>query len=132
MFYVALLDTSASTSPRAALGLVLLLAAGAMRDGALHDRRLHAVRHLRRRWPRAPALVGRLLATASAAADVSWMRIATLIDDAPPLQLVAAAEARRDAPRRRAAPSRCGRSSVRGLTCLHPDSGRGVATSTST
>ena len=91
--YVTLLDTFGVGTSSLALGLVLLLAAGAMRDGRFTDRRLHALRRLRRarRPPRRAGWGG--CWPASAPPTSRWMRITTLLDDAPDEALVAAAPA---------------------------------------
>ncbi len=119
--YVTLLDTFGVGASSTALGLVLLLAASAMRDGrfTIGDFTLFAA--YVGSATSAPRWLGRLLAR-KRTADVAWMRIATLMDDAPDEALVARAPA---APRVLAAP-RLERLEVRGLTCLHPTSGQGV------
>jgi ABC-type multidrug transport system fused ATPase/permease subunit len=119
--YVTLLDTFGVGVSSTALGLVLLLAAGAMRDGrfTIGDFTLFAA--YVGAATSAPRWLGRLLAR-KRTADVAWMRITTLMDDAPDAALVAGAPA---APRVLAAP-RLERLEVRGLTCLHPTSGQGV------
>ncbi len=119
--YVTLLDTFGVGVSSTALGLVLLLAAGAMRDGrfTIGDFTLFAA--YVGAATSAPRWLGRLLAR-KRTADVAWMRITTLMDDAPDEALVARAPA---APRVLAAP-RLERLEVRGLTCLHPTSGQGV------
>jgi ATP-binding cassette, subfamily B, bacterial len=119
--YVTLLDTFGVGASSTALGLVLLLAASAMRDGrfTIGDFTLFAA--YVGAATSAPRWLGRLLAR-KRTADVAWMRIATLMDDAPDEALVAKAPA---APRVLAAP-RLERLEVRGLTCLHPTSGQGV------
>jgi ABC-type multidrug transport system fused ATPase/permease subunit len=119
--YVTLLDTFGVGVSSTALGLVLLLAAGAMRDGrfTIGDFTLFAA--YVGAATSAPRWLGRLLAR-KRTADVAWMRITTLMDDAPDEALVAGAPA---APRVLAAP-RLERLEVRGLTCVHPTSGQGV------
>lgn len=120
--YVTLLDTFGVGVSSAALGLVLLLAAGAMRDGrfTIGDFTLFAA--YVGAATSAPRWLGRLLAR-KRTADVAWMRITTLMDDAPDEALVARSPAR---PRAADGDGRFEQLEVRGLTCLHPSSGQGV------
>ncbi len=120
--YVTLLDTFGVGASSAALGLVLLLAASAMRDGrfTIGDFTLFAA--YVGAATSAPRWLGRLLAR-KRTADVAWMRITTLMDDAPDRALVARAPA---APRAAPAEPRFEQLQARGLTALHPTSGQGV------
>jgi ABC-type multidrug transport system fused ATPase/permease subunit len=120
--YVTLLDTFGVGASSAALGLVLLLAAGAMRDGRFTIGDFTLFASYVGAATSAPRWLGRLLAR-KRTADVAWMRIATLMDDAPDAALVAKAPVR---PREADAEPRFGQLEVRGLTCLHPSSGQGV------
>lgn len=120
--YVTLLDTFGVGASSAALGLVLLLAAGAMRDGRFTIGDFTLFASYVGAATSAPRWMGRLLAR-KRTADVAWMRITTLMDDAPDAALVAKAPAR---PRVPDAEPRFEQLKVRGLTCLHPTSGQGV------
>jgi ATP-binding cassette subfamily B protein len=120
--YVTLLDTFGVGASSAALGLVLLLAAGAMRDGRFTIGDFTLFASYVGAATSAPRWMGRLLAR-KRTADVAWMRITTLMDDAPDAALVARAPAR---PRVADAEPRFEQLEVRGLTCLHPSSGQGV------
>ena len=115
--YVTLLDTFGVGTSSAALGLVLLLAAGAMRDGRFTIGDFTLFASYVGAATSAPRWMGRLLAR-KRTADVAWMRITTLMDDAPDAALVAKAPAR---PRVPDAEPRFEQLKVRGLTCLHPD-----------
>ena len=120
--YVTLLDTFGVGTSNLALGLVLLLAASAMRDGrfTVGDFTLFAA--YVGAATSAPRWLGRLLAR-KRTADVAFMRITALLDDAPDAVITAAAPI---APRIVPATPRLEALEVRGLTCLHPTSGRGV------
>jgi ABC-type multidrug transport system fused ATPase/permease subunit len=120
--YVTLLDTFGVGTSNLALGLVLLLAASAMRDGrfTVGDFTLFAA--YVGAATSAPRWLGRLLAR-KRTADVAFMRITTLLDDAPDAVITAAAPT---APRVIAATPRLEALEVRGLTSLHPTSGLGV------
>jgi ABC-type multidrug transport system fused ATPase/permease subunit len=120
--YVTLLDTFGVGASSTALGLVLLLAAGAMRDGRFTIGDFTLFASYVGAATSAPRWLGRLLAR-KRTADVAWMRITTLMDDAPDAALVARLPA---SPRAAAAEPRFERLEVRGLTCLHPSSGQGV------
>jgi len=124
--YVTLLDTFGVGTSSAALGLVLLLAASAMRDGrfTVGDFTLFAAYVASA--TSAPRWLGRLLAR-KRTADVAWMRITTLMDDAPDEALVASAPASpRVAPAEPAFRRPFEDLQVRGLTSIHPTSGQGV------
>jgi ATP-binding cassette, subfamily B, bacterial len=120
--YVTLLDTFGVGTSNLALGLVLLLAASAMRDGrfTVGDFTLFAA--YVGSATSAPRWLGRLLAR-KRTADVAFMRISTLLDDAPDPVITAAAPI---APRVVPVTDRLETLEVRGLTCVHPSSGRGV------
>jgi ABC-type multidrug transport system fused ATPase/permease subunit len=120
--YVTLLDTFGVGTSNLALGLVLLLAASAMRDGrfTVGDFTLFAA--YVGAATSAPRWLGRLLAR-KRTADVAFMRITTLLDDAPDKVITAAAPT---APRVVPATPRLEVLEVRGLTCLHERSGQGV------
>ena len=100
--YVTLLDTFGVGASSAALGLVLLLAAGAMRDGRFTIGDFTLFASYVGAATSAPRWLGRLLAR-KRTADVAWMRITTLMDDAPDAALVAKAPARAARAGRRAA-----------------------------
>ena len=102
--YVTLLDTFGVGTSNLALGLVLLLAASAMRDGrfTVGDFTLFAA--YVPAATSAPRWLGRLLAR-KRTADVAFMRITTLLDDAPDAAITAAAPT---APRARAADAAAG------------------------
>jgi ABC-type multidrug transport system fused ATPase/permease subunit len=124
--YVTLLDTFGVGTSSAALGLVLLLAAGAMRDGRFTIGDFTLFASYVGAATSAPRWLGRLLAR-KRTADVAWMRIATLMDDAPDEALVAKAPARpRAAPAAPAFRRPFEQLEVRGLTAIHPSSGQGV------
>ena len=120
--YVTLLDTFGVGTSNLALGLVLLLAASAMRDGrfTVGDFTLFAA--YVGAATSAPRWLGRLLAR-KRTADVAFMRISALLDDAPDPVITAAAPT---APRVIPTGPRLETLEVRGLTCIHPTSGRGV------
>jgi len=120
--YVTLLDTFGVGTSSLALGLVLLLAASAMRDGhfTIGDFTLFA--SYVAGATSAPRWLGRLLAR-KRTADVALMRITTLLDDAPDQAITARAPA---APRQVASDAGFEALEVRGLTSLHPSSGQGV------
>ncbi len=120
--YVTLLDTFGVGTSNLALGLVLLLAASAMRDGrfTVGDFTLFAA--YVGAATSAPRWLGRLLAR-KRTADVAFMRISALLGDAPDAVITAAAPT---APRVIPTASRLETLEVRGLTCVHPSSGRGV------
>ncbi len=120
--YVTLLDTFGVGTSNLALGLVLLLAAGAMRDGhfTIGDFTLFAA--YVGAATSAPRWLGRLLAR-KRTADVALMRITTLLDDAPDPVVTAAAPT---APAVIAGAERLEALEVRGLTSLYPTSGQGV------
>jgi ABC-type multidrug transport system fused ATPase/permease subunit len=120
--YVTLLDTFGVGTSNLALGLVLLLAASAMRDGrfTVGDFTLFAA--YVPAATSAPRWLGRLLAR-KRTADVAFMRITTLLDDAPDAVITAASPT---APRVVPPTPRLEALEVRGLTCLHPASGQGV------
>lgn len=121
MFSSALAVTNVNIAA-VATGCVLLLAAQSMRLGhfTIGDFTLFAT--YLGMVSAAPNIVGQILAT-ERQSGVSLTRMRELTPDAPPLQLVA---------RRPIAPAPPGhrslqRLSVRGLTRLHPDSGRGFS-----
>jgi len=120
--YVTLLDTFGVGTSNLALGLVLLLAASAMRDGrfTVGDFTLFAA--YVPAATSAPRWLGRLLAR-KRTADVAFMRITTLLDDAPDVVITAAAPT---APRVVTGAPRLEALQVRGLTSLHPSSGQGI------
>jgi ATP-binding cassette subfamily B protein len=120
--YVALLDTFGVGTSNFALGLVLLLAASAMRDGrfTIGDFTLFAA--YVGAATSAPRWLGRLLAR-KRTADVAFMRITTLLVDAPDAVITAASPT---ASRLVPATPRLEALQVRGLTATHPSSGRGV------
>jgi ABC-type multidrug transport system fused ATPase/permease subunit len=120
--YVTLLDTFGVGTSNLALGLVLLLAASAMRDGrfSVGDFTLFAA--YVGAATSAPRWLGRLLAR-KRTADVAFMRITTLLGDAPDAVITASAPT---APRLIEATPRLEALDVRGLTSLHPASGLGV------
>jgi ABC-type multidrug transport system fused ATPase/permease subunit len=124
--YVTLLDTFGVGTSSAALGLVLLLAATAMRDGRFTVGDFALFASYVGAATAAPRWAGRLLAR-KRTADVAWMRITTLMDDAPDEALVARTPA---SPRAPPAEPAFGRPfealEVRGLTVIHPTSGQGV------
>jgi ABC-type multidrug transport system fused ATPase/permease subunit len=120
--YVTLLDTFGVGTSSTALGLVLLLAAGAMRDGRFTIGDFTLFASYVGAATSAPRWLGRLLAR-KRTADVAWMRIATLMDDAPDAALVARAPL---APHTTPAEPRFEQLEVRGLTSVHPSSGQGV------
>jgi ATP-binding cassette, subfamily B, bacterial len=123
MFSSALTVTNANIAATAT-GCVLLLAAQSMRLGhfTIGDFTLFAT--YLGMVSASPGLVGQILAT-ERQSSVSLRRMRELTSDAPPLQLVAR-------PRRAATPpipaaDALRTLTVRGLTRLHPDGGRGVA-----
>ena len=120
--YVTLLDTFGVGTSNLALGLVLLLAASAMRDGrfTVGDFTLFAA--YVGAATSAPRWLGRLLAR-KRTADVAFMRISTLLGDAPDAVITAGAPT---APRVVEGAPRLETLEVRGLTSLHPTSGLGV------
>jgi len=120
--YVTLLDTFGVGTSNLALGLVLLLAASAMRDGrfTVGDFTLFAA--YVGAATSAPRWLGRLLAR-KRTADVAFMRISTLLGDAPDAMITAAAPT---APRVIMETPRLETLEVRGLTSLHTTSGLGV------
>lgn len=120
--YVTLLDTFGVGTSNLALGLVLLLAAGAMRDGrfTVGDFTLFAA--YVSAATAAPRWLGRLLAR-KRTGDVALMRISTLLDDAPDEIITARAPI---SPVVIAAAPRLEALEVRGLTSLYPSSGQGV------
>ena len=120
--YVTLLDTFRVGTSNLALGLVLLLAASAMRDGrfTVGDFTLFAA--YVGAATSAPRWLGRLLAR-KRTADVAFMRISTLLGDAPDAVITAGAPT---APRVVEGAPRLETLEVRGLTSLHPTSGLGV------
>ncbi|HXQ09407.1 MAG TPA: ABC transporter ATP-binding protein [Caulobacteraceae bacterium] len=120
--YVTLLDTFGVGTSSMALGLVLLLAAGAMRDGhfTVGDFTLFAA--YVGQVTSAPRWLGRLLAR-KRTADVALMRITTLLGDAPD----EAVTARSPLTARIVPPEpRLETLEIRGLTSLYPGSGQGV------
>ncbi|HWF78699.1 MAG TPA: ABC transporter ATP-binding protein [Caulobacteraceae bacterium] len=124
--YVTLLDTFGVGTSSAALGLVLLLAASAMRDGRFTIGDFTLFASYVGAATSAPRWLGRLLAR-KRTADVAWMRITTLMDDAPDEALVAKAPAQpRPAPAEPAFTRPLEQLEVRGLTAIHPSSGQGV------
>jgi ABC-type multidrug transport system fused ATPase/permease subunit len=120
--YVTLLDTFGVGTSSLALGLVLLLAAGAMRDGhfTVGDFTLFAA--YVGQVTSAPRWLGRLLAR-KRTADVALMRITTLLGDAPDVAVTAAKPA---SPRLVPPEPRLEMLEIRGLTSLYPSSGHGV------
>ncbi|HVM99005.1 MAG TPA: ABC transporter ATP-binding protein [Caulobacteraceae bacterium] len=120
--YVTLLDTFGVGTSSLALGLVLLLAAGAMRDGRFTIGDFTLFASYVGAATSAPRWLGRLLAR-KRTADVALMRITTLLEDAPDEAVSAARPA---APREVAAGRPFERLEVKGLTALHRTSGQGV------
>jgi ABC-type multidrug transport system fused ATPase/permease subunit len=120
--YVTLLDTFGVGTSSLALGLVLLLAASAMRDGrfTVGDFTLFAA--YVQGVTNAPRWAGRLMAR-KRTADVALMRITTLLADAPDPIISAPRPVR---PREVDGDPRLDVLEVRGLTALHPSSGQGV------
>ncbi len=120
--YVTLLDTFGSGTSSLAFGLILLLAAGAMRSGrfTVGDFTLFAA--YVGTATSAPRWLGRLLAR-KRTADVALMRIERMLGDAP-LDVVTAATPPSARPAEPAGPLE--RLEVRGLTCRHASSGKGV------
>jgi ABC-type multidrug transport system fused ATPase/permease subunit len=120
--YVTLLDTFGVGTSSLALGLVLLLAASAMRDGrfTVGDFTLFAA--YVQGVTNAPRWAGRLMAR-KRTADVALMRITTLLGDAPDPIISAP---RPIPPREVDGEPRLDVLDVRGLTALHPSSGQGV------
>ena len=120
--YVTLLDTFGVGTSSMALGLVLLLAAGAMRGGhfTVGDFTLFAA--YVGQVTSAPRWLGRLLAR-KRTADVALMRITTLLGDAPDEAVTARSPAR---PRIVPPEPRLETLEIRGLTSLYPSSGQGV------
>lgn len=119
--YVTLLDTFGVGTSSLALGLVLLLAAAAMRDGrfTVGDFTLFAA--YVGAATSAPRWLGRLLAR-KRTADVALMRISTLLDDAPDAAITAPRPIR---PRTIDAGA-LQELQVRGLTCHYPGASRGI------
>ncbi len=120
--YVTLLDTFGAGTSSLALGLVLLLAASAMRAGqfSIGDFTLFAA--YVGAATSAPRWLGRLLAR-KRTADVALMRIERLLGDAPPERIT---EARFQVAEPIGEHVPLETLEIRGLTCLHPTSGRGV------
>lgn len=120
--YVTLLDTFGAGSSSLAFGLVLLLAAGAMKAGhfSVGDFTLFAA--YVGTATSAPRWLGRLLAR-KRTADVALMRIEKMLGDAP-LGVVTADRPMTRWPQPVQGPFE--QLEVRGLTCLHPGSGQGV------
>jgi len=120
--YVVLLDTFGVGTSSLALGLVLLLAAAAMRDGRFSVGDFVLFASFVGSATSAPRWMGRLLAR-KRTADVALMRISTLLSDAPD-QVVSAAGPIK--PRPVEGDVRLDVLQVRGLSALHPSSGHGV------
>ena len=120
--YMTLLDTFGVGTSNLALGLVLLLAAGAMRDGRFTVGDFTLFASYVGAATSAPRWLGRLLAR-KRTADVALMRITTLLDDAPDEVITARAPT---APAVIAARPRLETLEVRGLTSVYPASGQGV------
>lgn len=120
--YVTLLDTFGVGTSSLALGLVLLLAASAMRDGKFTIGDFTLFASYVGAATSAPRWLGRLLAR-KRTADVALMRITTLLDDAPDPAITARLPA---SPREVPAERPFEALEVRGLTSLHPSSGQGV------
>ncbi|HEY1752521.1 MAG TPA: ABC transporter ATP-binding protein [Caulobacteraceae bacterium] len=106
-----------------ATGCVLLLAAGAMRRGAFTVGDFTLFANYLALVSAAPVLVGQILAT-ERQSGVSLARMRELTADAPPLQLVARRTAAPPRPALAAEPLQT--LAVRGLSCRHPASGRGI------
>ncbi|HZZ90019.1 MAG TPA: ABC transporter ATP-binding protein [Caulobacteraceae bacterium] len=121
--YVTLLDTFGVGASNLALGLVLLLAAGAMRDGRFTVGDFTLFTSYVAAATSAPRWLGRLLAR-KRTADVALMRISTLLDDAPDAVITARAPS---APAVITGVKPLERLEVRGLTSVYPASGQGVA-----
>jgi ABC-type multidrug transport system fused ATPase/permease subunit len=119
--YVTLLDTFGAGTSSLAFGLVLLLAAGAMKSGqfTVGDFTLFAA--YVGTATSAPRWLGRLLAR-KRTADVALMRIERMLGDAP-LDVVTAATPPSAPTPEPAGPLEC--LEVRGLTCRHASSGKG-------
>jgi ATP-binding cassette subfamily B protein len=120
--YMTLLDTFGVGTSNLALGLVLLLAAGAMRDGRFTVGDFTLFASYVGAATSAPRWLGRLLAR-KRTADVALMRISTLLDDAPDQVVTARSPT---APAIVTGRSRLESIEVRGLTSLYPASGHGV------
>jgi ABC-type multidrug transport system fused ATPase/permease subunit len=120
--YVTLLDTFGVGTSSLALGLVLLLAASAMRDGRFTVGDFTLFASYVAGATSAPRWLGRLLAR-KRTADVALMRITTLLDDAPDEAITAKAPL---SPRALPDTARLESLEVRGLTSLYPSSGQGV------
>jgi len=120
--YVTLLDTFGAGTSSLALGLILLLAAGAMKAGefSVGDFTLFAA--YVGAATSAPRWLGRLLAR-KRTADVALMRIETLLGDAP-RERITEATPQGPEPTGRHDPLRT--LEVRGLTCRHGGTGNGV------
>ena len=119
--YVSLLDTFGVGTSSLAAGLVLLLAASAMRDGRFTVADLVLFVPYVIQATSAPRWMGRLLAR-KRTADVALMRISRLLGDAPEVAVTAA----RPAAPHPQAPQPLDVLEVRGLTALYPTSGQGV------
>jgi len=120
--YVTLLDTFGVGTSNLALGLVLLLAAGAMRDGHFTVGDFMLFSGYVGQVTSAPRWLGRLLAR-KRTADVALMRITTLLGDAPDEAITARLPA---SPRIVPPEPRLETLEIRGLTSLYPSSGQGV------
>lgn len=120
--YVTLLDTFGAGTSSLALGMILLLAAGAMKAGefSVGDFTLFAA--YVGAATSAPRWLGRLLAR-KRTADVALMRIETLLGDAPRGRITEATPQGPE-PTGRHDPLRT--LEVRGLTCRHGGNGNGV------
>ena len=121
--YVTLLDTFGVCASSLALGLVLLLAASAMRDGHFTVGDFTMFASYVGGATSAPRWLGRLLAR-KRTADVALMRITTLLDDAPDKAITTRSPASpRDVPADRPFELL----EVRGLSSRYPSSGQGVS-----
>ncbi|HLK25881.1 MAG TPA: ABC transporter ATP-binding protein [Caulobacteraceae bacterium] len=120
--YVTFLDTFGVGTSSLAQGLVLLLAAGVMRDGHFTVGDFILFVGYVGQVTSAPRWMGRLMAR-KRTADVALMRITTLLGDAPDRAVTAA----KPASPRVVPPGRPLEAlEVRGLTSVYPSSGQGV------
>lgn len=120
--YVTFLDTFGVGTSSLAQGLVLLLAAGAMRDGHFSVGDFTLFVGYVGQVTSAPRWMGRLLAR-KRTADVALMRITTLLSDAPDQAVTARSPL---TPRIVPPEPRLETLEIRGLTSLYPNSGQGV------
>lgn len=120
--YVTLLDTFGAGTSSLAFGLILLLAAGAMKAGRFTVGDFTLFASYVGTATSAPRWLGRLLAR-KRTADVALMRIERMLGDAP-LEVVTASRPMGALPRQATTPFE--QLEVRGLTSRHPSSGQGV------